>query len=263
MNPLRQQIGEFLAHEITPVDAIIGEHSIAEVFEEIEAILTGNDSERVLHAQGFIRDASMYKHAARDAFRNYLSHSRIWDHFREFLIAPDFYLRRTTIYSIGKLCYKERAHLLVDEFPFFLQNDPLNLPRLLFELSWLTNAIRWDFFEQIKNARHFAQRWSLCVMLDDDGQPEEDMKRVLAFLQELKADSNSFVANEAAYRFERVKVKLGPKLPKKDWRKEVKRIAGLEPQILFEPISMRFMNERTDYTILEFEQFVLGLADHK
>ena len=97
-------------------------------------------------------------------------------------------------------------------------------------------------------------------MLDDSGNSMETMSRFIGILAQLKCDSHPLVAAEANLRFERVNVKLGPKLQKPEWRKEVKRISSLQPKVTFESAAMQFMRNRSDYCLDDFDRFVTGLA---
>lgn len=175
-------------------------------------------------------------------------------------------MRHNAIHTIGRLSNADRAHLLSDAFPFYLANDPINLPCLLFELKWLTREHPWHFVEQVAVAQHYLIRWSLCAVLDDPiGDAPEISNRFRGLLARLKCDPSPFVAAEANLRFERVAVKLGPKLPKAQWDNEVKRIARLEPKVTFESAKMLFMNNlfmnnMSDYSLDDFDRFVSALA---
>jgi len=260
MKLLRQQLCSFLMHEETPVDSILSVHSLEQVFLELDSILKNETPENIVYALGFIRDANLYKHPFREGFHEHLASAKIWETFRDLLKAPNFNVRRNTIYTIGKLTNRDRAYLLSDAFPFYLAKDPINLPRLLLEHLWLTNKWNWDLVERIASADHYLKRWSLCQILDDTGDNDETKKRFLDVLTQLKSDANSLVAAEANFRFERVKVKLAPKLTKAEWRKEVKRISSAEPRMTFEWTAMCFMENRSDYSLDEFDQFVTGNA---
>jgi hypothetical protein len=259
VNDLRQQLCDFLIHEETPVDSILALHSLEDVFQEIDSILKTAEPEAIIHTLGFVRDANLYQHSFRHGFHKYLASAKIWETFQELLGAPDFSVRRNTIYTIGKLTNRDRAYLLSDAFTFYLENDPINLPRLLRELLWLTNKWNWSFIEQVASANHYLKRWSLCQILDDTGDPTEAKRHFLDVLARLKSDSHPLVASEANLRFERVSVKLGPKLSKVEWRKEVKRISSLQPRMTFESVAMLFMCDRSDYAVDNFDRFVTGL----
>jgi hypothetical protein len=248
-------------HEETPVDSILSVHSFEQIFLELDSILKNEAPENIVHALGFIRDANLYKHPFREGFHEHLTSAKIWETFRDLLKAPHFNVRQNTIYTIGKLTNRDRAYLLSDAFPFYLANDPINLPKLLSEHLWLTNKWNWGWVERIASADHYLKRWSLCQVMDDDGNNEETKRCFLKVLARLKCDANSFVASEANLRFERVKVKVEPKLSKSEWRKEVKRIRSLEPSMTFEWTAMRFMQNRSDYSLDEFDEFVSGLAN--
>jgi hypothetical protein len=256
VSDLRRQLCGFLIHEETPVDSIIADHGLDVVLQEIESLLGTKDSEAIVHVLGFVRDAGLFNHPFHGEFRARLNSSSIWSTFRSLLLSPDFSVRRNVIYTIGKLTYRERSALLAEAFPFYLEKDPINLPGLLFELVWLTNEWNWRFLEQVASAEHYLQRWSLCQILDDNGSPTETLNDFASILNRLKSDPNNHVAAEAALRFERITIKLGPKLPKAEWRKEVKRISNLEPKVTFERAAMQFMRDREDYTLAEFDQFI-------
>jgi hypothetical protein len=247
-------------HEETSVDSIINGHSLEDVFAEIESILQSTEPTAIGSALRFIRDAWFYEHPFRDAFRKHIETSSIWSTLKKLLTTSNFPVRRDTVYTIAKLCQRNRAHLLAEAFPFYLENDPINLPNLIKELVLLTNEWNWSFIEQTAKAKHFVQRWSLCELLDDGGNPAEIKQRFLDVLNHLRTDPEPLVAAEATLRFERIAIKLGPKLPKPEWRNEIKRIASLEPRVTFESTAMQFMRERNDYTLDEFERFVRALT---
>jgi hypothetical protein len=257
---LRQQICNFLIHEETPVESILGQHSLDSVFLEIDSLLRTPEPKAIANTLCFVRDANLYKHPFRDAFQAHLASTKIWENLQGLLRAPDFGVRGSAIYTIGKLTNRDRAYLLSDAFHFYLENDPINLPKLLLELLWLTNEWNWDFVGRVAAAKHYLVRWSLCQVLDDSGNSAETLGRFLEILGKLKCDLHPLVAAEASLRFERVNVKLGPKLQKSEWRKEVKRIASLEPKVTFESAAMQFMRNRSDYCLDEFDRFVTGLA---
>ena len=242
--------------EETPIESILGRYGVANVFQEIESILSGNESEAIIHTLGFVRAADLYQHPFRDGFHEYLTSSQIWAALAKLLQRSNFGVRSAAIYTVGKLAQTERAYLLSEAFPFFLDCDPINLPKLLFELVWLTREWNWGFIEEITEAKHYLKRWSLCQILDDSGESTETLSRFASVLRKLKCDSHPLIADEATFRLERVDVKLKPKLPKAEWRQEVKRISSLEPKDTFEFTAMRFISDRSDYTLDEFDQFV-------
>ena len=247
-------------HEETPVESILSHHTLEDVFQEIDSILRASEPKAVANTLGFVRDANLYRHPFRDAFQEYLTTSKIWENLQDLLQTPNFGVRSSAIYTIGKLTNRDRAYLLSDAFPFYLENDPINLPNLLLELLWLTNEWNWGFVGRVAADKHYLVRWSLCQMLDDSGNSTETQGRFLGILAQLKCDSHPLVAAEANLRFERVNVKLGPKLQKSEWRKEVKRISSLEPKVTFESAAMQFMHTRSDYCLDEFDRFIAGLA---
>ena len=256
MNNLRRSLCSFRIQEETPVECIFNDHSMESVFQEIKLILENAEPMEVSHVLCFIRDANLFKHTFRDAFQTYLATADIWDEFRKLLVVPNFAVRRGTIYTIGKLTNRNRSGLLAEAFPFYLERDPLNLPSLQLEHLWLTNKWNWDFIQQVATAQHYLKRWSICQLLDEVGNSPETSEAFLAILTKLINDTNPHVAAEANLRFERIKIKLEPKLAKPEWRKEVRRIALLQPRVTFESAAMSFMQNRDDYNLDEFDRYV-------
>lgn len=247
-------------HEETPVESILAHYSLEDIFEQIDSILKTAEPEAVAHALGFVRDANLFQHPYRDDFHKHLSSSAIWETLQRLLHASNFSIRRNTIYTIGKLTSRDHAYLLSDVFTFYLENDPINLPNLLLELLWLTNRWNWNFVEQVASAKHYLKRWSLCQILDDTSDSTETKRHFLEVLVRLKCDLHPLVASEAKLRFERINVKLGPKLSKAEWRKEVNRISSLKPRVTFEHAAMLFMHDRLDYALDDFDRFVCQLT---
>lgn len=262
MENLRNQISNFMMHEETPVETVIGNHSIKEVITEIESILKNEDSEAISHTLGFVRDAALYQHPHRDTFREELRSSTVWEQLEKLLRSSNFYLRGNTIYTIAKFAEKSKAYLLLEAFPYYFQHDPIHLPSLLFELLWLSHEWNWDLLNQIVTADNYLQRWSLCQVIDDRGDTLEVVKKFLQLLELLKRDAHPLIAAEAQWRFERITVKLGSKLSKPEWRQEVKRIAKLEPKLTFEKAAMQFMQSRQNYTIEEFDGFLVSSTEN-
>lgn len=260
MSNLRKQLSEFLGHEVSPIESILTGHTLLDVLQEIDSIVRSAEQEAAVRALGFLRDACLYPHSSREAFRSCVESSEIWESLRGLLRVPDFVMRRNAVYTIGKLTFRERACLLVEVFPFYLESDPINLPDLLQECFWLTGDWNWGLVDQVANADHYLKRWSLCQMFDDSNLQADTSNRSIAILERLKGDSHPNVVAEAYFRFERISVKLRPKLLKAEWRKEAKRISDLKPRITFQFAAHRFMHDRTDYTLEEFDHHVAALV---
>jgi len=196
MSELNQQLRDFVMHEETPVESILAPHALEVVFNEIKSLLESENAEAIIHVLGFVRDASLFPHPFHDPFRAHLNSSTVWQSFHRLLQYPNFSVRGNVIYTIGKLTYRDRSCLLSEAFPFFLEKDPINLPRLLLELVWLTNEWHWNLLERVASADHYLRRWSLCEILDDNGASPEALNRFAGILGILKADKHPRVAAE-------------------------------------------------------------------
>ncbi len=204
---LRKQLRQFCAHEITPVDQIIGHNSTSEVLQAANSNLQSARSAGIMNTLGFIRDAALYSHPLKNSFRRELAKSEIWHRLRELLYHKHSVVRSNTIYTIGKLTFRPKAKLLVEAFPHYLKTDPVNLAGLMSELRWLTGRWNWTLINQIAAAPHFLQRWSLCSASYDQTHSPSDRARFEALFQKLSNDSTSVLAAEAVFRCESLMVK--------------------------------------------------------
>jgi hypothetical protein len=259
---LQQRLAQFSFHEETPVQSVIGDCSVDEVFSEVIDILMDNDEKSILRALRFIRDASLYPHSYRDRVQEKLANSAVWKRLEELLHVPNVQIRSQTIYTVGKLSHRDRAHLLSEAFPFYLRSDPLNLPSLLLELHWLKTEWPWHLLECLAGARHYLQRWSLCSVSEHVHGDSATMDRFLGVFSPSATDSHALVAGEAKWQIERLKLARGPSLPKKQWRSEVRRVAQLQPRFTFDMLSARFMENRVEYNLAEVDGFLNGLSQN-
>lgn len=250
---LRKQLRQFCAHEITPVDQIIGHNSPSDVLLAADTNLRNARSAGIVNTLGFIRDAALYAHPLKESFRRELARSAIWDRLRELLYHKHSVVRSNTIYTIGKLTFRPKAKLLVEAFPHCLKTDPINLVGLMSELRWLTGRWNWTLINQIATAPHFLQRWSLCSSTYDQTHSPSDRVRFEALFQKLSNDSTPVLAAEAVFRCESLMVK--PR-PSDHLEHETKKASPVEPTTNFDAIANRFLFARKAYTFSQFERFV-------
>lgn len=261
MSTFREKISKFSFHEETPVEEVLGEHPMEEVFTELDLRLNGAlpESEEVIAATlFFLRDAALYEHPRKMEFRDFLSESVIWKTFEKLLKAPVFRVRAGIISTIGKVYQPDKANLLAEIFSHYLQHDPINASHLLAELGWLEGAFPKTFWEQMHASSHYLTRWSCCEFAVGKEEGEAGAL-VLPVLLRLKNDVHPLLAAEAAYLYERVKIKQAAKLSKLEWRKEVERIEALTPKHTFGKTAREFMRDRVDYTVAEFDAHVSKL----
>jgi hypothetical protein len=237
---------------------------MAAIFRETEKILQEGNPDAIVNTLGFIKDATLYEHADRASFRQRLASAPIWELFQKLLLAPHCHLRGQVIITIGKLGFKEHAHLLLDAFPFYFENDPINLESIFWEHRWLTGSLQWRRMRLVAASDHYLKRWSLCAFLDD-GLCLKQTKSCMSVLSRLKNDPHPLVAAEANWILKRSALETEKGLPEAKRRRELERIFGHRPSVTFDDASMRFMNSwankgKTDYTLEEFDRFATDLG---
>jgi len=261
MSTFREQLADSTPCSGTEVEAILENRSIPSVLQDLNLILNSEEITEILHALIFLRDAALYSHRLHEPFRKHLLASPIPETLRNLLQSPSRAVRRNSIYTIGKLTFREHASFLSDAFPFYLDHYPLEMPGLLSELAWLTGELNWEFVQQVASSENRCVRWSLCSALHSLGEREDRQVRSLHVLTSLTRDPYPFISAEARWLCERIKVKLGPKLPKPEWRREVKRISSLEPKVTFKRAVSQFLasNTHPDYSMRDLNQFLSEL----
>jgi hypothetical protein len=249
---LRKQLRQFCAHEITPIDLIIGHNSPSEVLQAANSNLRSARSAGIMNTLGFIRDAALHSHPLKDSFRRELAKSTIWCQLRELLYHKHSVVRSNTIYTIGKLTFRPKAKLLVEAFPHYLKTDPINLSGLMFELRWLTGKWHWTLLNQIATAPHFIQRWSLCSGTYDQMHSPSDRARFEALFQKLSKDSTPVLAAEAVFRCESSREKSG--MSERSYH-GAQDASPCDPKLNFDFVANRFLLARQTYTFSQFERF--------
>ncbi|MDB6138818.1 MAG: hypothetical protein JWO94_1890, partial [Verrucomicrobiaceae bacterium] len=199
---LRREIRTFLAHQITPVEAIIGKYPVETVLAQIDWNLRHCRAQGMILSMGFLRDALLYSHPRKDLFRQGLKLPLLWNTLSSLLVHRHAGVRRNAIYTIGKLTVRSKAKLLRAAFPFYLNGDADNMGGLMFELRWLTR--KWDskLIAQILESPHYLLRWSLCSSTYENGSLYLD--RLKCVYEVLATDEHPWVSAEAVRLWQKI-----------------------------------------------------------
>lgn len=136
----------------------------------MEFILESMKSEEIHSCLILIRDLSIKgavnsSHEEVDEFRELISKSDIFSKLNNLLYQHNLFVRKDVIYTIGKIYFKQNANMLAEAYKFYRKTDPLIIPDILFELSWLTNGDIWSFIDELIKDNHFLFRWSAVDLL--------------------------------------------------------------------------------------------------
>ena len=162
--PLKQRLLRKLREYLPPdpFEGVLGKHSLDSVLAHADWNLRHCRRVGIIYTLSFLRDAALYPHPEKERFRKALSVSTIRERLRELLYHNSANVRSNAIYTIGKLGFRPYAKFLLEAFPYYLKEDPINLSGLMFELRWLTRRWHLPLLKQIADAPHYLQRWSLC-----------------------------------------------------------------------------------------------------
>ncbi len=123
--------------------------------------------------------------------------SRITKELETLVIEGDFWDRRQAVYVLGKTYVKSSVPVFSQALSHWLERDPLILPRVFFERSFLDVNIGADAFESIISSPSFMTRWAALQILTEGVLPPEV---VPSYFDRLKQDPHPLVL--AAAQFE-------------------------------------------------------------
>jgi hypothetical protein len=267
MDP-RQQIRDYVDHleDTAYVRAVFAAAGVSGVAGLLVAMLRGGDRDAALAAGLFLRDAVLFGMAPDFALA--LPRTGVFPALRANLYVPDYAVRRDSVYTIGKLTVRTTAGLLREAFPVALRRDPLLLPRLLSELSWLTGGKRpWAYLRRVAESPHYLVRWSLLAqnvsLVGDFGRRRGPEGRKLRRLYgRLAADPHPLVRAEARHRRAALVTRREERLWRNGgWERVWKRLSHGEPDRSFSSLELLFGNCMTlagwaDYDLADLDAFV-------
>lgn len=168
----------------------------------MEFILESMRSEEIHSCLILIRDLSIKgavnsSHEEVDEFRELISKSDIFSKLNNLLYQHNLFVRKDVIYTIGKIYFKQNANMLAEAYKFYRKTDPLIIPDILFELSWLTNRDIWSFIDELIKDNHFLFRWSAVDLLHKYNKNDNKSNKFIDSLVLLSNDDNIYVSNEA------------------------------------------------------------------
>jgi hypothetical protein len=121
---------------------------------------------------------------------------------RELLYAPDHNLRWNAVTTLGRIGPASNARYLEAALPFYLERDPLALPRVLGEIAGLRGQpFAWLQVEAALASRSYLVRWAvLDVFATFHLRSGSRLARLKdGVLERLSADAHPLIRAEALY----------------------------------------------------------------
>lgn len=242
--------------------AVLQEFGAGRVVRELCAVVREPENFEALNAAlWFARDATIPPMPDPEEFWQALSVGGFGAALEERLFTSDHQVRGSVVYIMGQLRLPGNPAALRRAFDFYLETDPLLLPRLLTEISW-THATDESTTHLLKIMVSNAQpltRWAAMKRLGTVTRlPDAETE----LLKALTHDEYPPLQIEARYEWERLQELNALKgLPKGERRRRLKAVAKREPYVTFGRVEILFAHDRyargaRDYTPDELSAFV-------
>ena len=245
--------------------SIFAAHDVQAVSRVLVEMLRSGDRRLIWEASSFTVQTAI-RHAA-PAFEAYLPKSGIFETLRDLLYAPDCEARSHAATAIGRLYRTQYVPFLLDAVPTYIERYPLELDRLLLELTWLSRRHRrraWEHYERIAESSHYVVRWSLLEVLhheDHRTDPRDPgARRLDAMYVMLAGDESILVRGEAQYALAQLRLRRElPNLLRADRSRRSLRLQKSAPRLTFRTFTQVTGNYLRAIGLADYD---LDLLDH-
>jgi len=268
------------------IQALFAEHPVSAVLDSLHTLLNGQaephidqyGSSDVQSAGLFIRDVILLvPESISGDFRAQLFASPVTADLERLLFSDDYDDRHSAAYALGKIGSTNSIPALHQAFDHFLNDDPLILPDLIFEIRWLqgqidrTLVVDEPLIDAMVANSHFLVRWSALDVIDRHGCHSDQTRTKLNYLERLRHDENPWLRAEAEYNYQdclyQERTHNLPKLERRAQHKLHKvEMAPLKPKIDFFGIKIGFLNylsqngSQRSFQLVDLEQFFKKLV---
>jgi hypothetical protein len=201
---------------------------------------------------------------------------QVWENELELAIIPELekllfvdnhFIRRTIIYTLGKICSYSSIPIMLNLFSQVRDKDPIILPLLVGELFWLGVDNGWQIVESMTTSNNYITRWSVMETLGRfiySSHEDETFLIRYKFCQQLRSDIHLLVRTEAEYEYQFLEFnrQKHQDMSKSDYKKQTKALKKqLEPHLYFSNVAIQFSNSLYQqnlytYSIQELENFI-------
>lgn len=242
---------------------LLEKHGASEIEAALVPLLREGTADEVSRACLFLRDLLLVVPSRWSIPTSAFKTSSLVSSLEGLVGSPVLLKRDDAVYTLGKIGATESIEHLRRARGATQDTDPIMLPRLAFELQWLSQEDDFDWYvEHSLGSASFLTRWSTLGVLDAAQFAPEEAKWTLkrdAFAA-MSADSSPFVRGTAAFLHEEMQFEASlPALPKPEKKRRRKELEERRPPS-FEGLAMRFRNRmhltcREDYSVGELEAY--------
>lgn len=265
---VQEQIAQYLDHleDWNYVEAILNATDLQTLFATITLILCSRNEDNIKGANLFLRDVVLL--APEQISQNFKANfppQTIIKALEDNVFANNWFVRSDSVCTLGKLGLTMSIPTLVKAFNQSIETDPLLLPELFFELSWLQGESDWALLSKALHSHHYLSRWAA---LPEIGRHFVDPGKIEGFSQQKELvksmldDLNGYVKQEAQYEYQRLLYLQKAKGASRKEKKQLKReLDQYEPPVMFMDVEIQFGNylynsSQRDYQLSELEDFV-------
>ena len=226
----------------------------------ISKLLKSSDLDTIHSASLFTRDlmfnSSTPITGCCSAFRHKYPQSSVVQALQKLVFSKNKDLRHIAVYTLGKTCVKSSLPTLLQAFKSFMNSDPLLLPRLLSEISWLdpkSNAFD-TCIKKMALSSLFLTRWAVLGTLT----PFQNTGKIFKLKKEIYAllstDKVSVIRCEASFLLKQLMFEqLSANTKKKSIKQSVREAPDtVEPKFTFEALEIEFNNYRYKNSIQSY-----------
>jgi HEAT repeat protein len=250
---------------------IVNSTSISDLCQIIDTLLRSSDHQTVDKTCLFIRDLATVgsQHPDCVEFLKEYKTSSIVKTLEQLLFLPNHFVRKQSIYTLGKTGSDGSINVLNQAFFQFRDTDPILLPRLIAEMRWLGSENIWELLDSMISSPIDMTRWAVIATLSefigDDARVRDCLfQRKFNDMERLRSDPNPFVQAEAEYEYQLLKLRsAGYNRSRAAYKTERNALERqYKPKLSFDRLSIAFTNYLCDrgseqYSIAELEAFLV------
>lgn len=174
--------------------ALVAQWGVPEIVVQLESFLRTGTSAEKCEALAFLRDVSITRSQYPDfddiirSFRGQICKASIFSIMGQNLYSSEVSVRRDTIYTFGKMFFKQNISILSQAVSVYMEQYPEDIDALLFELFWLQEKKDFGLLNRLVETENPHVRTAVKKYLEtigalDSSEDAENLFRLRELLQ--------------------------------------------------------------------------------